>query len=130
VMWAVFVITLAVIIGAWIFEYAGYPPCELCLKQRWAYYTIVPLSAVFAVAASNNPNVLRYGLYLVGLIMLASCIFGIYHAGVEWKFWQGPTSCTGGGPLPARCLISANQKPCATNQQSAFSGYHWQAIMR
>ena len=20
---------------------------------------------------------------------------GAYHAGVEWKFWQGPTDCTG-----------------------------------
>ncbi|HTN60877.1 MAG TPA: disulfide bond formation protein B, partial [Devosia sp.] len=22
---------------------------------------------------------------------------GIYHAGVEWGFWPGPTACTGGG---------------------------------
>jgi len=96
-VWAVFAITLATIVGAWIFQYAGYPPCELCLKQRWAYYAVVPLSAIFAVAASENPKYLRYGLIVLGLIMLASCIFGIYHSGVEWKFWKGPSSCTGGG---------------------------------
>ena len=24
-----------------------------------------------------------------------SSIFGIYHSGVEWGWWQGPTDCTG-----------------------------------
>ena len=41
----VFVIALATITGAWIFEWAGYLPCELCLKQRWAYYAGVPAPA-------------------------------------------------------------------------------------
>lgn len=95
--WLVFAITLATILGAWGFEYAGYLPCELCLKQRFAYYAAVPLSLIIAVAGGRNPDLLRYGLYLLGLIMLGSMIFGIYHAGVEWKFWQGPTACTGIG---------------------------------
>ena len=96
-MMLVFLITLATILGAWIFEYAGYAPCELCLKQRFAYYAAVPLSLLFLLISQNNPKLLRGGLVLLGLIMLASCIFGIYHSGVEWKFWQGPTTCTGGG---------------------------------
>ena len=96
-MMLVFLITLATILGAWAFEYAGYAPCELCLTQRFAYYAAVPLSLIFLIVAPNNPKLLRGGLVFLGLIMLASCIFGIYHAGVEWKFWQGPTACTGGG---------------------------------
>ena len=95
--WLIFAITLATILGAWAFEYAGYLPCELCLKQRFAYYTVVPLSLLVGLLGANNPVVLRYGLWALGLIMLASCVFGIYHSGVEWKFWQGPTTCTGGG---------------------------------
>jgi disulfide bond formation protein DsbB len=95
--WLVFAITLATILGAWAFEYAGYLPCELCLKQRFAYYTAVPLSLLIALLGANSPIILRYGLWALGLIMLASCVFGIYHSGVEWKFWQGPTTCTGGG---------------------------------
>jgi disulfide bond formation protein DsbB len=97
---AVFAITFAVIIGAWIFEYAGYAPCELCLMQRYAYYAVVPLSLIFALLPANMR---RGGLYVAGLIMLGSMIFGIYHSGVEWKWWQGPTTCTGGtlsGGLP------------------------------
>ena len=96
-MMLVFIITLATILGAWVFEFAGFAPCELCLMQRFAYYAAVPLSLLFLIIGQNNPRLLRGGLVLLGLIMLASCIFGIYHAGVEWKFWQGPTTCTGGG---------------------------------
>ena len=101
-MMLVFLITLATILGAWVFEYYGYAPCELCLKQRFAYYAAVPLSLLFLLMSQNNPKLLRGGLVLLGLIMLASCIFGIYHSGVEWKFWTGPTECTGnfGGGLP------------------------------
>ncbi len=95
--WLVFAVTLATILGAWIFEYAGYAPCELCLKQRIAYYTVVPLSLLVALVGARNPAILRYGLGLLGLIMLGSMVFGIYHAGVEWKLWQGPTACTGMG---------------------------------
>ncbi len=96
-MMLVFVVTLATILGAWVFEYAGYAPCELCLMQRFAYYAAVPLSLIFLIVAPNNPKLLRGGLVLLGLIMLASCILGIYHSGVEWKLWAGPTTCTGGG---------------------------------
>jgi len=93
----VFGVTLATILGAWGFEYAGYLPCELCLKQRIAYYIAIPLSLVIWLVAGKSPALLKQGLVILGLIMLASCIFGIYHSGVEWKFWAGPQTCTGGG---------------------------------
>ena len=96
-MMLVFLITLATILGAWVFEYAGYAPCELCLMQRYAYYAAVPLSLLFLLLSQTNPKFLRGGLILLALIMLGSCIFGIYHSGVEWKLWAGPTTCTGGG---------------------------------
>jgi len=50
--------------------------------------------------------------------MLASCIFGIYHAGVEWKFWQGPTSCTGGGAFTS--ALPDLSKPEAMCDQPAI----------
>ena len=96
----IFVVFLATIVGAWIFEYAGYLPCELCLKQRFAYYAVVPLTLILAVL---KPSWIRSGLWLAFLILLASMVFGIYHSGVEWKWWPGPTECAGGamaGGLP------------------------------
>ena len=35
------------------------------------------------------------GLVIVALAALGNAGLGVYHAGVEWKFWQGPTDCTG-----------------------------------
>ncbi len=96
----IFGITSAVILGAYIFEYFGYAPCELCLLQRIPYYAAISLCLVFA---SLPTSLQRSGLYVIGAIMLGSMIFGIYHSGVEWKWWQGPTTCTGGnitGGLP------------------------------
>jgi disulfide bond formation protein DsbB len=96
----VFAVTTAVILGAYGFEYLGYAPCELCLMQRYAYYAVIPLSLLFSLMPTN---VQRTGLFVVGLIMLGSMAFGIFHSGVEWKWWQGPTTCTGGnlsGGLP------------------------------
>ena len=119
-MWLVFVITFVVIAGAWAFQFAGYEPCELCLKQRWAYYAVVPLSLAFAIFSSNKPSLLRGGLYAVGLIMLASCIFGIYHSGVEWKFWAGPTECTGGGMGAFKSVLPDLSKPAVMCDEPAI----------
>jgi disulfide bond formation protein DsbB len=87
--------SIATIAGAWIFEAAGYLPCELCLMQRWAYYAAIPLTAMLLVAAPLQ----RAGLYLLALLWIGSMIFGIFHSGVEWKWWAGPTACTGSGAL-------------------------------
>lgn len=90
----IFAVALATIAGAWIFEYFGYLPCELCLKQRWAYYAGVPLALVVAMLAPRNQGLARAGLALLATLWLGSMIFGIYHSGVEWKWWPGPTACT------------------------------------
>jgi disulfide bond formation protein DsbB len=86
-------IALATIAGAWIFEYAGYAPCELCLLQRWAYYTAIPLALIVALVAPGQLQIARAGLGLLAVIWLGSMVFGAYHAGVEWKWWLGPSTC-------------------------------------
>lgn len=99
---AVFVIATATIAGAWIFEYLGYAPCPLCLKQRWSYYAGIPLALVIAVIAPGNGRAARAGLVLIGLLWIGSAVFGAYHAGVEYKWWPGPDTCGGSlsGALP------------------------------
>lgn len=89
----------ATIVGAWLFEYFGYAPCELCLKQRWAYYAAVPLAAVVALLLPTNSRLAQMGFLLLAAIWLGSMSFGIYHAGIEWKFWPGPSSCSDLGGL-------------------------------
>lgn len=89
------IVAFATIAGAWIFESFGYLPCDLCLKQRWAYYIGVPLAGLTWLAALRGMGAARAGLWLAAAIFLGSAVFGAYHAGVEWGFWPGPTGCTG-----------------------------------
>ena len=90
----IFGVAFATIAGAWIFEYYGYLPCELCLKQRWAYYTGVPLALIVALLAPQSPGLAKIGLTVLALLWFGSMVFGIYHSGVEWKWWPGPVTCT------------------------------------
>src|SRR3954462_9855045 len=88
----------ATLAGAWFFQLVlDIRPCPLCLEQRYAYYLAVPLGLLVAFAASRGAPrpVLLAGLAIILLAALANAWLGAYHAGVEWKFWQGPTDCTG-----------------------------------
>jgi disulfide bond formation protein DsbB len=94
----ILLIAAATIAGAWFFQLVlDIQPCPLCLEQRYAYYALIPLSALVAIgAARGGPRgVLLLGLVLLALAALANAALGTYHAGVEWGFWKGPTDCTG-----------------------------------
>ncbi|MCB1475220.1 MAG: disulfide bond formation protein B [Rhodobiaceae bacterium] len=92
-----FLASLATIIGAYIFEYGfDLAPCELCLKQRIPYYVGIPIAGLAAIVAQSRPSIARLLLIAFALAMLIGAGLGIYHAGVEWKFWEGPTACTSG----------------------------------
>jgi disulfide bond formation protein DsbB len=84
--------------GALYIQYVlGVLPCELCLKQRIPYYAGIPLALFAAWWAARSP---RSGLtvalmLLVGLLFAVGAGLGVYHTGVEYGLWQGPTDCTG-----------------------------------
>lgn len=83
--------------GAWLFQIAGYAPCELCLQERIPYYVGAPLAFVAFVLASRGVRTpARFVLGAAGVIFLVSTILGAYHSGVEFGFWPGPADCTGG----------------------------------
>lgn len=75
----------------------GYIPCALCLMERWPYYLALPVAAVATgmSARGTAPHLTRVLLGLVGLAMLVGLGMAIYHSGVEWKFWEGPSACAG-----------------------------------
>jgi disulfide bond formation protein DsbB len=103
----------ATILGAWFFEYGlGLAPCPLCLQQRIPYYVAIPLAVLVVVAALRNAPraLLAIGLGAIALAMLAGSALGAYHAGIEWKWWQGPQDCSGPlVPLGARGLLEQLQ---------------------
>lgn len=75
----------------------GVMPCELCLKQRIPYYVGIPVALVALAAATRAPRAGPTILLLlaVAAIFLFGAGLGLYHSGVEWGWWQGPTDCTG-----------------------------------
>ena len=87
---------VATVGGALAFEHiGGYIPCALCLLQRDPYYYGIPVGIAAILAAGFHlPGwVVRCLLGLVGVMMLVGAGIGVYHAGVEWSFWEGPASC-------------------------------------
>lgn len=73
----------------------GYIPCKLCLEQRTPYYIGVPLMAFAALSSLMHwPAWLTRGLLLGGGLLMAWGVYmGVYHSGVEWGWWPGPTDC-------------------------------------
>jgi len=92
---AVFVVSSATILTAWGFQLiGGYLPCPLCLEQRVPYYVGVPV-ALLAIwlAAVGRVRASRILLFAFAVVMAYGLYLGVYQAGAEWGFWQGPTDC-------------------------------------
>lgn len=82
--------------GALAFEHiGGYIPCALCLMQRTPYYWGIPIGVVaIATSVLKLPAwTTRALLLVIGILMLVGAGLGVYHAGVEWHFWEGPATC-------------------------------------
>jgi disulfide bond formation protein DsbB len=92
------VVGSATILGAWYFQFVlGYKPCPLCLEQRYVYYFGIPL-AVFILlgeGVSSSRKVLIAALLAIAAGFFWNTGLSTYHAGIEWKWWAGPTDCSG-----------------------------------
>ena len=95
---AIAAVGAATILGAWFFQYGlGLKPCPLCLEQRYAYYFAIPLAVMVALGdqVGASRKVLMGALAAIALGMLWNAGLGVYHSGVEWKWWAGPQECSG-----------------------------------
>ena len=102
------VTSAAMLAIAHAFETFGHlPPCELCLYQRDVYWWALPVCAA-AVIASRAAVLKRLTPWLgvaMALIFLTGAGIAVYHAGAEWKFWPGPSTCSGSaGAVSAKAL--------------------------
>ncbi len=96
-----------VLAGALGFEALGFPPCDLCLLQRWPHLAALMLGAV--VLTLRLPAWAARMLMLAGaLAALTTAVLGLYHSGVERHIFAGPDSCTSGpvGTLSAADLMA------------------------
>lgn len=120
--------------------FGGLAPCTLCLRQREVYWTAATVALV-GMILTRIPKGERLRLAfnaVLGLVFLTGAAIAVYHAGAEWKFWPGPTTCaSGGGGASAAALADlmngAKIKPPACDEAAwVFAGLSmagWNALI-
>jgi len=86
---AALIIPGALMAGALGSQYiGGLAPCEMCMWQRWPHYAAVALAALAFVIPQ------RALIWLAALAILVTGAIGVWHAGVEYHWWEGLTQCS------------------------------------
>ncbi|AKH43377.1 Disulfide bond formation protein B [Croceibacterium atlanticum] len=101
--WLALGIPAALLAGAYISEYVfGLYPCEMCWWQRYPHFAAIGLALLSFFAPPRG-----FWLALAATAIMVSGFVGVFHAGVEYGWWEGITSCSrvasldGGDPLAA-----------------------------
>ncbi len=83
---------LALMAGALGSQYlGGLFPCEMCHWQRWPHDAAIVLAALAFLVPEKPIGRLLVAL-AVAAILLSGAI-GVFHAGVEYRWWPGITRC-------------------------------------
>ena len=89
----IFIVSVCVIIFVHYLEYIGFTPCQLCFYQRWPWYLIILLSFI---SIFYNNRIYPYNKFIIFVLFIGSAAYAAWHAGIEWAFWQGPSTCATG----------------------------------
>ncbi|NBB52401.1 disulfide bond formation protein B [Rhizobium sp. CRIBSB] len=110
--WTAFALaaSLAMLGAAHAFErFGGLAPCNLCLKQREAYWGAVTIAAVatlWAVVSRASRGTPRIAAFLLAAVFATGAITAVFHMGGELKWWELPSTCTGGGDVDLEQLLA------------------------
>lgn len=86
-------------------HFGGLSPCTLCYYQRDVYWAALGAGLIgFALMYLRQPWLSRAADAILALVFLIGAGVAAYHAGAEWKWWPGPTTCSGGGTVDAAGL--------------------------
>ena len=90
-MWIAFIGSLSLLLGAYAFEFLGnLKPCKMCLWQRWPHIGAILIGSLIFYTKS------RWLMRLVGMMLFIGALIAFYHVGVEFNWWEGPSTCTSG----------------------------------
>ena len=108
--------------GALVSQYGfGLHPCEMCYWQRWPHQAAIVLAAL-ALLLRRHDGAMRALTLLAALAIAVSGAIGVFHAGVEYGFWEGLTRCATGqvGPVSLDDIMNAPLIRCDTAPWSLF----------
>jgi disulfide bond formation protein DsbB len=69
----------------------GLYPCEMCHWQRWPHEAAIGLAIL---AFFLKPPARTILILLAAIAIIISGGIGVFHAGVEYGWWEGLTSCS------------------------------------
>ena len=86
----VLLISLIVIVGAYIIEYLyNFPPCKLCIYQRIPYYLILIVCVISFFMKYKNIH-----FYSIFFLFFSSFLIAFYHSMVERGLVEYNSGCT------------------------------------
>ena len=81
--WALIILIIAIvaIATALIAEHIfNILPCQMCIYQRYSYYSLIILSIIFLLLKKQNSSI--YYL-LVEIMLIVGLFFSLWHIGIE-----------------------------------------------
>jgi disulfide bond formation protein DsbB len=115
------VVPAALLLAVYVAQYGfGLLPCEMCWWQRYPHFA----AAGLALLALLNQGT-RAGdalLRLAAVAIATSGLIGAFHAGVEYGWWEGLTSCSSAslGNDPLASIMNAPLIRCDTPAWTLF----------
>jgi disulfide bond formation protein DsbB len=92
--WLALLIPAFMLAGALVSQYVfGLYPCEMCYWQRWPHWVALALGAVAVLAVRRVQGLAIAMAALAAIAIAISGLIGGFHAGVEYGWWEGLTSC-------------------------------------
>jgi disulfide bond formation protein DsbB len=112
-----FALPAALLAGAWGSQLIGHLyPCEMCHWQRWPHYAALGIAVLaYLIKPMRQPLVL-----LAAIAILISGGIGVFHAGVEYHWWEGFTTCSRIGGATLSDIMSAPIIRCDAAQWTLF----------
>ena len=124
-------VPVALLGGAYLSQYVGgLHPCEMCYWQRWPHFFAIASAALAFLFSASSRNA-RLLTALAAIAIAVSGAIGVFHAGVEYGWWEGLTRCSTGGAMTLDELLSVPLIRCDQVQFSflSVSMAGWNAIL-
>ena len=104
--------------GALLSEYVGkLYPCEMCWWQRYPHGVAILLAVAALLSPLSAPRT-RVLTLLAAFAIAVSGAIGVFHAGVEYGWWEGLTTCTTNGATSLEDIMAVPLIRCDQVQWS------------
>ncbi len=114
--WLAIGVPAALLAGAYISQYGfGLYPCQMCWWQRWPHFAALGLGLLAMQMRAS-----RALISLAALAIAVSGLIGVFHAGVEYDWWEGITGCATIAHTGGSALDNILAAPITRCDQAAF----------